>query len=332
MMNLKKASVIRTALLSCTCLCAVASVGLFVASYNMSTLNAWLIPQSREKNQDWVSIREDDIRVGATVPSNTNVMIYLPEEITRITRKTLFGRRGINIRYWGFCFPQTQQEAESLRRRGLPGTIFLSEKEREVREAQYLEKVKSSLTIYDDRDKKSIERRVRESYGSIRHQQEIFVGGTVCYVMTEDPLPIGTDEDKDAANIKIENIYGSDPKNADTDADGILDGLEIFHLGTHPNRRDSDGDGLIDGIEDKNRNGRIDPGEPDPTQWDTDGDGLCDGLCKVNNGKQILGEDKNLNGELDENETDPTLVDTDGDGILDEQEYYNCLLEGGEDC
>ena len=50
-------------------------------------------------------------------------------------------------------------------------------------------------------------------------------------------------------------------------------------LGTPPDPAliDSDGDGTPDGGEDRNRNGRIDPGETDPNSEDTDGDGIADG-------------------------------------------------------
>ena len=48
--------------------------------------------------------------------------------------------------------------------------------------------------------------------------------------------------------------------------------------------------------------------------------------------QELRGEDKNLNGQVDEGETDPRKWDTDGNGINDEQEYFNCLLAGEEDC
>ena len=51
--------------------------------------------------------------------------------------------------------------------------------------------------------------------------------------------------------------------NADTDGDGLPDGLENITC-TDPNNPDSDGDGLLDGEEDANHNGIVDPGETDP--------------------------------------------------------------------
>ncbi len=115
----------------------------------------------------------------------------------------------------------------------------------------------------------------------------------------------------------------TDPGLADTDGDGILDGVELGRTSsvdascgfvgdadpttrTLPTEVDSDQDGLHDGFEDLNRNGRVDVGETDPNNPDTDGDGLRDGL-----------EDVNGNGVRDPDETDPRLKDTDGDGIND---------------
>ena len=94
----------------------------------------------------------------------------------------------------------------------------------------------------------------------------------------------------------------TDPRNPDTDEDGLYDGLEkgLTELQTEdtdvyagyfvvdadpttltdPTNPDSDGDGLLDGIEDANHNGAFEPelGETDPNNSDTDGDGTMDGL------------------------------------------------------
>lgn len=69
---------------------------------------------------------------------------------------------------------------------------------------------------------------------------------------------------------------------------------------------DADGDGLPDAIEDRNANGRWDPGETDLYNPDTDGDGLPDGM-----------EDRNGNGRVDPGETNPVNPDSDGDGVWD---------------
>jgi len=295
-------------------------------------LEGRLLPSHLQKEQQqWVTISPDDIRKGRSLPANTNVIIHIPEEIDRITRRTLFGRRGDRVRYWGYCFPENYDQAQELLRRGFPGVLFLSEKERAERAAFEEKNRRSSFSVLKNLNEKDLNGTAQVS-NSIRHQLELFTGGQSCYVMTEEPLPIGTDDDGDGANIAVEREYGSDPNKTDSDGDGVYDGLEIFSLGTMPTKRDTDGDGLIDGIEDRNRNGRVDAGETSPTEWDSDRDGLCDGLCLVNKGTELRGEDKNLNGEIDENETNPLNKDTNGDGISDEQEYFNCMLKNGKNC
>ena len=88
---------------------------------------------------------------------------------------------------------------------------------------------------------------------------------------------------------------------ADSDGDGLDDGLELglttpevsekdpeatdllrFSPDADPESRtdpseDSDGDGLSDGIEDANQNGATSPTETHPQIYDTDNDGMDDG-------------------------------------------------------
>ena len=95
---------------------------------------------------------------------------------------------------------------------------------------------------------------------------------------------------------------------------------------TSPVIADTDGDGLMDGEEDKNRNGRLEPGETDPNVADTDGDWLPDGL-EVNLGTDPLNSDTDgdkLPDGLEVNSgTDPLNADTDGDSCLDGDEDKN---------
>ena len=95
----------------------------------------------------------------------------------------------------------------------------------------------------------------------------------------EEPTPIPTtapvvssesgDIDGDGLSDVDEATYGTDPLNRDYDADGLLDGEEVYVYGTDPLNNDSDGDGLLDG-EEVNQYGTS------PVAWDTDGDGLSD--------------------------------------------------------
>jgi hypothetical protein len=63
----------------------------------------------------------------------------------------------------------------------------------------------------------------------------------------------------------------------DMDGDGLTDLLEAS-ICSFADDADSDDDGLADGVEDANRNGLVDAGETDPCLADSDGDGLQDGF------------------------------------------------------
>ena len=64
-------------------------------------------------------------------------------------------------------------------------------------------------------------------------------------------LRITQSEDPDADGLAVdqETTAGSDPRNPDTDGDGISDGDEVNNHGTDPLRTDSDGDGQADAME-----------------------------------------------------------------------------------
>jgi hypothetical protein len=104
------------------------------------------------------------------------------------------------------------------------------------------------------------------------------------------------------------------PVDADNDAAGFSQ--------SNPLSADSDNDGMPDGVEDRNRDGAIDdptasPRETSPSLADSDADGLCDGALAAAGCN--AGEDLNANGTVDPGETDPRQpdIDTDGDGIVD---------------
>jgi clumping factor A len=146
-----------------------------------------------------------------------------------------------------------------------------------------------------------------------------------------------TDTDKDGLGDELEKFLHSDPKDADTDDDGALDGEEANPSDDTDGDRlinvldvDSDNDALFDGTE---LGKRCDRSATDATKGhcrpdndagatmtspllrDTDGGGATDGS-----------EDANLNGVVDGSETDPThghgsddgnAKDSDGDGLSD---------------
>lgn len=79
------------------------------------------------------------------------------------------------------------------------------------------------------------------------------------------------DPDEDGLTNAEEAEAGTDPVIADTDEDGLLDGLEVKTLPTDPLDADSDDDGLLDGAEVNTHN-------TDPLKADTDGDNWGDAL------------------------------------------------------
>jgi len=107
----------------------------------------------------------------------------------------------------------------------------------------------------------------------------------------------GKDVDKDNDGLfgKEEKEIGTDPKNPDTDGDGLKDGEEVMKYKTNPLNQDTDGDGLKDGEE-------VNVYNTNPTKVDTDDDGLSD------------------NDELMKYKTDPLKADSDGDGLKDGEE------------
>jgi len=144
-----------------------------------------------------------------------------------------------------------------------------------------------------------------------------------------DPFSL-IDSDNDGLPDNLENEICTDPNDADTDDDGILDGDEdadhdgILGLAdneTHPCELDTDGDGIQDGTESGVTEGHptdtntaifkpdLDPTTTtNPLDADTDDDGILDGFEDADH-DGILG--------LVDNETHPCELDTDGDGIQD---------------
>lgn len=132
-----------------------------------------------------------------------------------------------------------------------------------------------------------------------------------------DPKNPDTDGDglKDGEEV---NLYKTNPLNADTDGDGLPDGEEIFKYKTNPLDQDSDGDGLKDGEE-------VNLYKTNPAKADTDGDGLSDYEELFNFKTDPLKADTDGEGLSDGDEvlkykTDPLKIDSDGDGLYDGEE------------
>ena len=123
---------------------------------------------------------------------------------------------------------------------------------------------------------------------------------------------------------------------ADTDNDGIMDGVEgAASCCLDPNDDDTDDDGILDGNEDSSHDCAIDPGETDPCDIDSDGDGILDGTEVGLAAPQGLDTDlADFVADADggATTTNPLNADTDGDGVDDgvEDANQNGAVDPGE--
>lgn len=151
------------------------------------------------------------------------------------------------------------------------------------------------------------------------------------------------DDDEDGLTNIQEEQFGTNPRNPDSDEDGLKDGEEVNRYKTDPLKPDTDGDGLTDGdevmkyrtdpiISDTDGDGLSDGAEinkykygTDPLKIDTDGDMLTDGDEVLKYHTNPLSADTDGDGLSDWDElklykSDPTKSDTDGDGLTDGDE------------
>jgi outer membrane protein OmpA-like peptidoglycan-associated protein len=141
-----------------------------------------------------------------------------------------------------------------------------------------------------------------------------------------------SDKDNDGLTRCEEEELGTDPRNPDTDGDGLKDGDEVHTYKTDPRNPDTDGDGLKDGEE-------VYTYKTNPLKADTDGDGLKDGEEVMKYKTDPLKADTDGDGLNDGDEvfkykTDPLNADTDGDGLKDGEEvmkYKTDPLKGDTD-
>ena len=87
-----------------------------------------------------------------------------------------------------------------------------------------------------------------------------------------DPDDAAADTDNDGLSNLQEYAAKTDPNNADTDGDGLTDGVEVNDDNTEVLVSDTDGDGILDGWEVQNG---LDPRQSN-SGLDTDGDGFGD--------------------------------------------------------
>lgn len=117
---------------------------------------------------------------------------------------------------------------------------------------------------------------------------------------------VAEDRDHDGLNDNVEQGFGSNLDNADTDGDGIDDLTEVGADPTKP--RDTDGDGIADILD-----------------LDDDGDGMLTSSENYNGSKP-------QNNDTDEDGTPDYLdADDDGDGFATHQENYNGRTPADDD-
>ena len=120
----------------------------------------------------------------------------------------------------------------------------------------------------------------------------------------------------------------------DSDGDGLPDALEDGGC-TDPLDADSDDDGILDGREDIRNYGVVDLLETDPCDGDTDGDGIQDG---TETGRTLADIGPDTDGRFfipdadPATTTDPRDPDSDNDGLSDGEEDadHNGAVDAGE--
>lgn len=136
-----------------------------------------------------------------------------------------------------------------------------------------------------------------------------------------DPNLADTDGDGLSDGVEV-GTYGGDPRLGDTDGDGLTDSQEVA-LGTSLNNPDSDGDGLLDGWEVANQLNPLSSSGNDGAEGDIDGDGLTN-LQEQSHGGNPRSADTDGDGLSDAleiaNGTNLSKTDSDNDGLADKQE------------
>lgn len=151
----------------------------------------------------------------------------------------------------------------------------------------------------------------------------VYDGLALSFVTGYGSNPLSADTDGDGLPDGVEvGTYGGDPRLGDTDGDGLTDSQEVA-IGTSLNNPDSDGDGLLDGWEVANQLNPLSSFGNDGAEGDIDGDGLTN-LQEQSHGGNPRSADTDGDGLSDAleiaNGTDIGKADSDNDGLTDRQE------------
>jgi beta propeller repeat protein len=256
-------------------------------------------------------------------------------------------------------------------------SVYLSEYDDVNDEYQYAwVKISATLYIKFEIDQIITKPSTNWEFCSVKSQPKSTNPGNYNFVYAhqetyDDRVCLNKDTDFDGLTNTKENYYGTNPKDSDSDDDGVPDGKEMnWNKDTDGDGRinamdpDSDNDGLTDGTEmgitqpqagssnfkgtdvsatfwswssRKNYTADEDPlTKTNVTLQDTDNDGFYDGWDDVSkdgimNASEMKGEDQNYDGNVDSTETDPLDIDTDDDGVPDSYIVNGVQYEGAVD-
>ncbi|WP_224371645.1 beta strand repeat-containing protein [Hyalangium versicolor] len=152
-------------------------------------------------------------------------------------------------------------------------------------------------------------------------------------------VAIATDSDGDGMSDEWELEHGFDPNKPgdamlDADGDKLLN-VDEFEMGTDPRDADTDGDGVTDGSEPRPTEDADGDNLPNCLDPDSDNDGLSDGIEMA--ASSALEASSKSHGRFvpdadPKSSTDPLTADTDDDGIPDGEEdaNHNGRVDGAE--